>query len=340
MRRALFLGSPFFDYHRHIIGALQARGFEVDYYNDRPGENAFVKGAFRVRPNLVHRTVRNYLEKILEETRECAYDLIFVVNGKAFDPAFICELRRRHPRAEAVLYLWDSIQLYPHVLEFSSLFDRRYTFDSADARVHPDFKLLPLFFTHDYQAVGAALSPNADFDVANVCTAHANRYVLMKTLIPELEAADLRIYSYLYLHPFQFVYNKLRMDEFARARPREFRFHPLSVEGYIDVLRRSRSVLDVSHTAQSGLTMRTIETVGAKRKLITTNSEVLKYPFYHPTRVLVLDPNRTNASTIRDFIKAPQQDILESTRELYGIDTWAQQIISGEVDAHASVLAQ
>ena len=340
MRRALFLGSPFFNYYRHIIGALEARGFEVDYYNDRPSENAFVKGAFRVRPNLVRRTVRNYLDTILEETHKGEYDLILVVNGKVFDPAFISELRRRHPRAEAVLYLWDSIQLYPHVLEFSSLFDRRYSFDSADVRVHPDFLLLPLFFTHEYQAVSAALSPNADFDVANVCTAHANRYVLMKTLIPELEAADLRIYSYLYLHPFRFAYNKLRMEAFAHARPREFHFRPLSVEGYIDVLRRSRSVLDVSHTAQSGLTMRTIETVGARRKLITTNSEVLKYPFYDPTRILVLDPNRTNAATIKDFLEAPQQNILESTRKLYSIDTWARQIISGEVDVHASVLAQ
>jgi hypothetical protein len=340
MRRALFLGSPFFGYYRHIIGALEARGFEVDYYNDRPGENAFVKGAFRVRPSLVQRTVRNYLDTILESAREREYDLIFVVNGKAFDPAFIGELRRRNPRAEAVLYLWDSIQLYPQVLEFASLFDRRYTFDTADARAHPDLQLLPLFFTHDYQEVGDVASPNADFDVANVCTAHANRYGLMKTLIPELEAADLRIYSYLYLHPFQFLYNKLRVDAFEHTRPREFRFRPLSVDGYIDVLRRSSSVLDVSHTAQSGLTMRTIETVGARRKLITTNSEVLKYPFYHPTRVLVLDPNRTSVSTIRDFIRAPQEDILESTRELYSIDTWAQQIISGEVDAHASVLAE
>lgn len=340
MRRALFIASPFFDYYRHITGALQAQGFEVDYYNDRPKESALFKGVFRVRPGLVNRTVRDHLNTILEETRKRVYDLIFVINGKVLDSAFVSELRHRNPRAEAVLYLWDSIQLYPHVLRFASLFDRRYTFDSTDVRVHPDFQLLPLFFTHQYRAVGAAHSPMAEFDVVNVCTAHASRYLLMRTLIPELEAANLRIYSYLYLHPLQFAYNRLRVDAFAHARPGEFRFRPLPVEGHIDVLRRSRAVLDVSHEGQSGLTMRSIETVGARRKLITTNTEVLKYPFYHPTRVLLLDPNAANASTINDFIKAPQHDILESTRELYGIDSWAQQITSGEVDAHASVLAK
>lgn len=293
-----------------------------------------------MRPSVVRRTVQKYLETILEETREGAYDLIFVINGKVFDADFISALRRSHPNADAVLYLWDSIELYPHVLDFSGLFERRYTFDGADARVHSDFQLLPLFFTHDYRDVGTAPAPEPDFDVTNVCTAHANRYALMRSLIPELEAADLRVFSYLYLHPFQYAYNKLRVDAFARARPREFHFRPLSVDGSLDVLRRSRSALDVSHSAQSGLTMRTIETVGARRKLITTNSEVLKYPFYHPTRVLVLDANRTSTSTIVDFIRTPQQEIHESTRNLYNIDTWAEEIISGEVDAHASVLAQ
>ena len=45
-------------------------------------------------------------------------------------------------------------------------------------------------------------------------------------------------------------------------------------------------MLDVSHSAQTGLTIRTIETIGARRKLITTNTEVVKYALYDPSRVL------------------------------------------------------
>lgn len=340
MRRVLFLGSPFFGYHQHIMSAFERMGYAVDYYNDRPGENPFLKGAIRVRPWLVDGVVQRYLDRILDETRRRDYDLVFVINGKVLTPEFVQALREQHPGAETVLYLWDSIQLYPHVLDFSGLFDRRYTFDTADARERPDFVLLPLFYTDDYRALGAQQVERFDFDLANVCTAHANRYALMRVLVPRLEEAGLRVFSYLYLNPLQFAYNKVTSPVFKRARVKEFDFSPLDVRDYLDVLARSRAVLDVSHHAQSGLTMRTIETVGARRKLVTSNAEVVKYPFYDPSRVLLLDPAQVDSAAIKAFIELPQVHLDDATYERYGIHAWLHEIVTGEGNHHESVLHQ
>lgn len=330
MRRVLFLGSPFFDYYQHIIGAFKQHGYDVDYYNDRPGENSFLKAAIRVRPKLVNGIVERYLEKILDETRWKDYDLIFVLNGKAFTPEFIERLKSHHPVAETVLYLWDAIQLYPHVLDFSDLFDRRYTFDADDARENTNFTLWPLFYTDDYRRIGQAEFGAFEHDVINVCSAHANRYTLMKSLVPELRASGLSVFSYLYLGRLQFFYNRLRSDAFSRAHAKEFNFDPLSVGDYIDALRQSKSVLDVSHSAQSGLTIRTIETLGARRKLITTNLDVKNYDFYDPSRVLLIDAESPDVEAIREFVSVPQQVLDPAIYRHYGIHNWVGEMVSGQ----------
>ena len=332
--RVLFLGSPFFDYYRHIIGAFERRGYEVDHYNDRPSENPFLKGAIRLRPTLVTAITERYQDSILAATKDQDYDLILVVNGKAFTPGFIEALRAQHPRAEAVLYLWDAIKLYPHVLGFADLFDRRYTFDAADAVEHPTFTLWPLFYTDDYRAIGED-GPGTDFehDIVNVCSAHANRYTLMTWLVPALRARGLRVFSYLFLNRVQFAYNRLRLDAFKGARAREFNFRPLSAADYTRVLRGSKAVLDVSHSSQSGLTIRTIETLGARRKLITTNADVTSYDFYDPSRVLLIDAERPDVDAITEFIATPQQELDPTVYESYGVHPWVGTMLGQGADA-------
>ncbi len=328
MPRTLLIGSPFFGYHRHIIAALEARGHAVDFYNDRPGENPLLKGAIRLKPSLVAGVVEKYLQNILSETRTKTYDLILVINGKALTPRFVSELKKQHPGAGTVLYLWDSIQLYPHVLDFAELFDRRYTFDSVDAGGQPGFELLPLFYTHDYRTVGEDEPTSPMYDIVNVCSVHANRYQLMKHLVPDLRAADLRVYSYLYLNPVQFAYNRVRSEAFRGASAAEFKFRTLAAKDYVEVLAGSRAVLDANHVAQSGLTMRTIETLGARRKLVTTNRDVVSYDFYDPSRVLVIDPGDPDVRAIRRFIEEPQIELASSVYRKYDIDTWVETITS------------
>ena len=336
--RALLIASPFFGYSQHIATGLEKRGYEVDHFNDRPSENGFLKAAIRVRPRLVDSIVKSYLDHLLSRTQGRDYDLVLVVNGKALTPWFAERLLKGHPRARSVLYLWDAMRLYPHFLDLAPYFDRRFTFDAGDARNREDFLFLPLFFTDDYRAVGSSAPRGTDFDIVNVCTAHPNRYSLMKVLVPRLRRDGLAVFSYLYLHPLQYVYSRRKYAAFAGARISEFKFLPLPTSRYLQVLERSRSVLDVNHEAQTGLTMRTIETMGARRKLITTNPEVVKYAFYHPSRILVLEDEDVDTQTIREFIAQPQVPLDPATYELFGMDEWLTEIIQGDGSRHESVL--
>ena len=90
-------------------------------------------------------------------------------------------------------------------------------------------------------------------------------------------------------------------------------------------------MLDVNHSAQTGLTMRTIETIGAQRKLITSNRHVVDYPFYDPTRILLMDVGAPSARAIREFLEVPGQPIDPDLLECYSVDHWVGEII-GERD--------
>ncbi len=178
-RRALLLCAPFFGYYRDIARELAASGYTVDHHDDRPGANPLVKGLLKVRPALVQHVVDRYLDRLRVQTRGRNYDLIVVVNGKVLDGRFVDDLLEDNPTARSVLYLWDSIDLDPHVLGFADRFDQRFTFDGRDARDRPQFDSFLLFFTDSYRSIGAEDPPSPDYDLVNVYTAHPNRYALM-----------------------------------------------------------------------------------------------------------------------------------------------------------------
>ena len=68
----------------------------------------------------------------------------------------------------------------------------------------------------------------------------------------------------------------------------------------LDYYQKSKVILDINHPYQRGLTLRTFEALGAK-KIITTNQEIKKFPFYNENNVFVID--RTNIRLNKSFLK-------------------------------------
>ena len=54
----------------------------------------------------------------------------------------------------------------------------------------------------------------------------------------------------------------------------------MSQEEIISLISKSKAILDINHPSQVGLTMRTFETLGANKKLITTNENIKIYDFF------------------------------------------------------------
>ncbi|HZK54075.1 MAG TPA: hypothetical protein VFC84_07780 [Desulfosporosinus sp.] len=325
-KHVLYIGTPIFNYHEQIIAELEAQGYSVDYYNDRPSESSWVKGMIKIKPSLMSSLIQSYFDKIMAETQRKVYDLVFIVNCKVFTPEMIEQLKSSQESAQFVLYMWDSLALYPNSKALIPLFDRSYSFDLDDCGKTEALTFLPLFYGNVYEQLGKDSIPtDIEYDLVSICTAHPNRYKTMRVLFPMLEAKGIRIFSYMFLNKLQYWYNKAFVQEFHGASRREFKFKPLSEQENLNILKHSNTVFDMQHSNQSGLTMRTIETLGAKRKLITSNTNITKYDFYHENNIFILDEH--NWSSIEQFIKRSYEPIDEDIYRKYSLHSWIKTII-------------
>jgi hypothetical protein len=82
----------------------------------------------------------------------------------------------------------------------------------------------------------------------------------------------------------------------------------------------------MQHSKQTGLTMRTIETLGAKRKMITTNVNIKKYDFYNSNNILVMDEH--NLDEIEQFISHEYEPLNDDVYKKYSLHSWLETIIN------------
>ncbi len=329
-KKVLYIGSPFFNYYKKIIAEFEKQGYSVNHYNDRPSESSFIKGIIKIRKDLMNSLIQKYFNKIMAETQYNTYDLVFIVNCKVFTPIMIEQLKNSQKTAKFILYMWDSLVLYPNSEELIPLFDRAYSFDSEDCEKLESLIFLPLFYTEEYEDIAREGFQERQFDIVSVCTAHPNRYEILKKFFPKLEVIGVRIFSYMFLNKFQYYYNRVFVPEFKGAKRNEFKFEPLSEQNNLDVLRKSNAVFDVQHNKQSGLTMRTIETLGAKRKLITTNINIKKYDFYNGNNILVIGDE--NFIDLKIFLNQKYEPINDEVYKKYSLHSWIEAITSNEND--------
>ena len=85
-------------------------------------------------------------------------------------------------------------------------------------------------------------------------------------------------------------------------------------------------MLDVSRAGQQGLSFRVFESMGLKKKLITTNTDVVTYDFYNPENIFVI----TDINDIQipeSFFSTPYVDIPKNISDKYLIDNWVDELI-------------
>jgi hypothetical protein len=319
----VLIGAGFFGYAREIIAKLRLRGREVLWFEDRPSTDTFTKATLRLAPALLAGRSEGYFKQIADGLRGRRIRDVLVIKGEAMSPAAIRYLRAALPDATFTLYFWDGYRNMPaDSRDKVTLFDRAFTFDSADARADTRLTYRPLFFLDEY----AHLPPvSQDIDLLFFGTAHSDRYSVLKRLARAVPPR-LRFEKLLYF-PSRSVYRFRRVFDprLRGARRDEFIFQPLGKSAILQLVARSRAVVDIERTIQTGLTMRTVETLGAGRKLITTNPTVSEADFYHPDNIAIIDRDRPSVPDTffeRPYV-APAAELLQR----YSLSGWIDEVI-------------
>jgi hypothetical protein len=326
-KKILLIAARFFGYEEEIKSKLEELGAQVDYYDQRPSNSFFAKGLIRINKNLLTRKIEKYYATIIERTRYTEYDFVLFISPETITKRSYFELRKAQPKARFILYMWDSIKNKgKNTHDIISHFDDRFSFDREDCNIsHWNIKYRPLFFLNAYTEISER--PKKKYDLLFIGTIHSDRFKILSQIEAICRQQNLSWFYYMYF-PSKLLYylRSLRDYTLWRRTLNDFQFHPLSKQEITALIETSQGIIDIQHPQQIGLTMRTIEVLGARRKLLTTNTDIVNYDFYHPNNIYVLDRNNLKIDT--SFFNRKMVRVDDFIYNRYSIDGWISEVFS------------
>ena len=326
--KILLITPNFFNYPTKICEELKKMGHEVDWYDDRPSTNSFIKAIIRINKNYINFFIKEYFNKIYIEIKNKKYDKIILISGQSlsFSKEMLLKIKENQKNAEFILYQWDSLNNFKYIKEMKDVFDRCYSFDKEDVRDNDYLKFLPLFYVDTYENIGKEKKENYKYDCMFVGTAHPKKYKYISKISKELKNIFPNQFIYFFLpSKLVYIYRKLKNKEFKNAKINDFYYISIKEKEMIDLIRNSKCILDSAQDNQNGLTIRVIETLGAKRKLITTNANIREYDFYKPENIYVYD-NKFDFSDI--FFKSNYEEIDNDIYKKYSLRNWLNELLN------------
>jgi hypothetical protein len=267
----------------------------------------------------VKRAVNNHYESIIERTQHISIDILFLVNPEAITSGEVIALKKIHPSLKVYIYMWDSVMNKRRALTLLPVSDRFITFDPEDKKIDARISFLPLFYTRAFEGIVSRKAMT--YDVCFVGSLHSDRYRIVKSACFDGLSA-----FHFFFSPSRalFFVQRLVFAAFRRVDLQDVSFQSLSFDQISGAMKKSLAVIDIEHPNQVGLTMRTIESLGARKKLITTNANIKEYDFYDSDNICIV--NREMVSVEGEFFAKPYKSLRPEIYNKYSLRNWLIEV--------------
>ena len=244
------------------------------------------------------------------------FDYVYFVHVAQMDISLVRQLREMFPKAQFLLYYWDSIKTADY-REYIPIFDKVFSFDRIDCENDRRLNYLPLFY--DEAQIPSSCKEKIDYDFAYIASiTHERRYQYLVILKKYAKEHNLRLFTY---NP---VFSKTYIRYFLKYHRlmRGVHWRPISLQKVYDVFNRSKVIIDFPNNFQSGLTMRTFETLGMGKKLLTCNETIKLEACYSQENVCITSPEHLEQIP-EDFFKTPFNS--NPAIKQYSLETWVKR---------------
>lgn len=322
----LLMAPTFFGYRDRVRDELSRQGHSVVCVDDRPSESVSFRSLAKISYRLVDGQIAKYAESLKKKVATGDYDLLIFMGGMSF-----CFTRdqfssiRSSSNARFVSYLWDAFNNCERFGACRDLFDDVYSFEPSDCERY-GLKFRPLFFSGAYD--GLPLVPDSGFtyDACFIGSVHQpSKFEAVSSICDNLESQGLRVFRYFFM-PSKSAASLRRLTNPA-YRGVEFSFESLSTEEIVEIYARSKAIVDSPQAGQRGLTMRTLEAIGAHRKLITANPDAALYDFASKGDVAVWSGK---GSVPSQFFTTPYRVLPDEVYRGYSIETFVKALLGNE----------
>jgi hypothetical protein len=327
-KSVLLISPKFFGYELSIKEKLFQLGADVTFIDDRPSNELLSKGLIRLDKRLLEAKIAKYYAKVSSHITHKKFDIIFLLNPEALPISFLKMCKSCWKDALYVMYMWDSIKNRKHSLEFVPFCDRVFSFDMNDSSLF-NFSFKPLFYLDAYSTIRQGKHP-IKYDVSFMGTLHSDRYVIVQEIRDWCDRQGLRYFFYFFMQSQVLYYLNNLFKQGATVPRSKVSFEKLSTSEVVEIVASSRAILDIQHPNQTGLTMRTLETIGSGKKLITTNDKVREYDFYEKDNVAIIDRLNPIQNLELSFFEASYKTVSEEMIMNYSIGNWLLDLLKIE----------
>lgn len=286
-KNILIIMPNFYSFQTNIKDELESRGANVKFYDEEPSRGKFL--ILKNMEDILHRKHvfdkfnRKLTNQILAEKPENGYDYFLVIRGNVLSEETIITIKEKAlaPDAKTIYYTWDPVEYVRHKGKLGLLFDKRYDFDSVDVKnTDMGYELLPLFYTDEFDAATMEQPAQHKYDYVSVSAYFPYRYRYLEAF--KKANPDKKLLFKLYLSPVVYWGKKIKDPKLVKNLDMDIiTFKPYTHDEMRQQCIETRAILDLTQEHQQGLTMRTLETVGVKKKLVTNNSYITEYDFYN-----------------------------------------------------------
>jgi len=303
---------------------LESKGHSVNWINHIYVKSNFDRVKSRLMPSLTSKLTEKHF--INEINWQGDYELIIVIKGEGLSECLLDKMKQGFSKAKFVYYSWDSLSNVKGVKGKFKYFDAIKSFDRIDCQNIENLEYLPLFYSREYSRKVSRVSENK-YSAAFVGTLHSNRFSDVLGMASLVEKnLNKPAYTFFY-YPSKPVFKVLKVinKTFRKIPIEEVSFDKLSVQAVSDVMCDSEVIIDYGHPDQTGLTMRTIETLGINKKLITYNKLVMEEPFYKTENIFVI--GQQNDQELAEFLTSPYVPVSNEIYQSYAIENWVERLI-------------
>lgn len=294
-KRVLFIAPIFFGYEKDIQAELERQGADVTFIGDN--KNIW----------------NGNLSPIVEIVKE-TYDYLFVIKGEFAQKSILELFKESNPNAECILYQYDTLKRYPHIIELFDLFDRIYSFDIEDCKQY-NLILRPLFFV-DTEKNNTFIK----YDISSVASYYPERLQMIQKLKKQCRKDRIKYYFFIYVYWRIFIDKIIYFSKYFS----DISIKTISKDKMFYILSHSKAILDIPVKGQDGLTMRTFEVIGQGKKLITTNTSIVEYDFYNSNNIFLLKED--NITDIKHFLTGETKNIDEEIFNKYSLSFFCRAI--------------
>lgn len=322
----ILLWAPiFFGYDKQIKDALVSMGHTVYLVHDRPFNSTFLRAVTTRLPNFMSKILTLYYKSKLKIIPKNV-DFVLVINGQTLSPEVLDLITSNNINATKCLYLWDSLDNRSNVQRIMDKFDKVFSFDVNDCR---KFELFyrPLFYAPTFSSLPKGksdLEGCRKLVVGFIGTIHSDRLKVISKFSKVNSGFFLKKYLYLH-HPWVYAVSYFRERFFRNYSLTDFKYSALSLVECAEFFNNCDAILDIEHIDQSGLTMRTLESIGMNKRLITTNKSVIEHEFYSADCIYVIE--RDSSFVSDTFLKGEFSGYSDEIRYKYSLNGWLDDVL-------------